>query len=310
MTNDNIERVLDVLRNVDGFADVTPDTVTVQRLGGLTNLVYRVEFSGQSVIVRIPGEGTEAYIDRAVEVHNTNVAARTGVAPRVLWADAATGNLVCDCIEGIVTMTPELFHSRPGSPARAGAALRQLHDAGEPFEFRFELFSMIDDYLKVLSTKDIDLPDGYEKVVAEAEPIKTLLAEKPGALVPSHCDPLCENFLDDGTRMWIVDFEYSGMNDPLWDLGDLSVEAGLTDAQDMEMLTAYFGRGPTDEQLGRTVIYKAMCDLLWTLWGLIQHADDNPAEDFWAYAINRFERCKALMTDPAFPGHIEAVRKG
>ena len=310
MTKENTDRVLDVLRKVDGFADVTPDSVSVQRLGGLTNLVYRVETGGRSVIVRIPGEGTEAYIDRAVEIHNTHVAAKTGVAPRVLWADAASGNLVCDCIEGVVTMTPELFQSRAGAPARAGAALRQLHDAKEPFKFRFELFSMIDEYLKVLSTKDIDLPEGYAKVVAEAEPIKTLLAEKPGELVPSHCDPLFENFLDDGDRMWIVDFEYSGMNDPLWDLGDLSVEAGLTDAQDIEMLTAYFGKPPTAEQVGRTVIYKAMCDLLWTLWGLIQHADDNPAEDFWAFAVNRFERCKTLMTDPAFAGHVEAVRRG
>ncbi|WP_294612072.1 choline kinase family protein [uncultured Roseovarius sp.] len=310
MTEDNIERVLNVLRRVEGFADVKPETVSVQRLGGLTNLVYRVDTAARSVIVRIPGEGTEEYIDRAVEIHNTKVAARTGVAPSVLWGDAASGNLVCDCVENIVTMTPDQFRSRSGAPARAGVALRRLHDANEPFKFRFELFSMIDDYLKVLSTKDTELPEGYARVVAEAQPIKTLLADKPGALVPSHCDPLCENFLDDGDRMWIVDFEYSGMNDPLWDLGDLSVEAGLTAAQDIEMLTAYFGKAPTDEQVGRTVIYKAMCDLLWTLWGLIQHADDNPAEDFWAYSINRFERCKALMTDPAFADHVAAVRRG
>ena len=108
--------------------------------------------------------------------------------------------------------------------------------------------------------------------------------------------------------MWIVDYEYSGMNDPLWDLGDLSVEAGLSDAQDIDMLTAYFGATPTQAQIGRMVIYKAMCDLLWTLWGLIQHADNNPAEDFWAYAINRFERCKSLMMDPAFADHTTAVR--
>ena len=110
--------------------------------------------------------------------------------------------------------------------------------------------------------------------------------------------------------MWIVDWEYSGMNDPMWDLGDLSVEADFGADQDEELLLAYFDGEPSPGSIARMVLYKAMCDLLWTLWGLIQHADDNPAEDFWAYAINRFERCKALMTDPAFPGHIEAVRKG
>ena len=168
---------------------------------------------------------------------------------------------------------------------------------------------MIDEYLSVLSGKDIDLPEGYHDIVEAAGPIKRLLAEREGALAPCHCDPLCENFLDDGRRMWIVDWEYSGMNDPLWDLGDLSVEAGFDEAQDAEMLRAYVGREPTAGQKGRMVIYKAMCDLLWTLWGLIQHADGNTAEDFWAYSINRFERCKALMRSDGFPQMLEAVRR-
>lgn len=308
MTDANTQRVLAELARVEGFADVDAASVQIQRLGGLTNMVYRVETGGRSVIVRIPGDGTNDYIDRAVEAHNAGVAARAGVSADVLWADPATGVMVSNCIEGIDTMTPELITTRPGAPARAGRALRRLHDAPEPFRFRFELFSMIDDYLQVLSTKDTDLPDGYHAVVAEAAPIKTLLAEKPLDLVPSHCDPLCENFLDDGQRMWIVDFEYSGMNDPLWDLGDLSVEAGMSEAQEIEMLTAYFGAPPTPAQIGRMTIYKAMCDLLWTLWGLIQHADGNPAEDFWAYATGRFDRCKTLMNDPRFAGHMAAVR--
>lgn len=308
MADENTTDVLNALRKLAGFEAVSAESCNTQRLGGLTNLVYRVEFGGQSVIVRIPGLGTEAYIDRAVEIHNTRVAANAGVAAKVLWADAATGVMISDCVEGIETMTPALFHSRDGSPARAGAALRQLHQIPEPFEFRFELFEMIDNYLEILSQKQIDLPDGYPEVVAEAAPVKQLLAEKPGILAPSHCDPLCENFLDDGVRMWIVDYEYSGMNDPLWDLGDLSVEAGLTSAQDLEMLTEYFGAEPSAAQIGRMVIYKAMCDLLWTLWGLIQHADGNPAEDFWAYAVGRFERCQMLMTDPGFAVHMAAVR--
>ena len=107
--------------------------------------------------------------------------------------------------------------------------------------------------------------------------------------------------------MWIVDYEYSGMNDSLWDLGDLSVEAGLTQAQDQELLTAYFGAAPTESQYSRMMIYKAMCDLLWTLWGLIQYADDNPADDFWAYSVNRFERCKKLMLSPEFSRYIAAI---
>lgn len=100
------------------------------------------------------------------------------------------------------------------------------------------------------------------------------------------------------------------MNDPLWNLWDLSVEAGMDGAQDAEMMMAYFGREPTDAEQGRMVIYKAMCNLHWTLWGLIQLADDNQVEDFWAYAAGRFARCKALMQNERFDRHVEAVRAG
>ena len=97
------------------------------------------------------------------------------------------------------------------------------------------------------------------------------------------------------------------MNDPLWDLGDLSVEAGFSAKQDMEMMRAYCGGEPSAAEMGRMVIYKAMCDLLWTLWGLIQHSNGNSAEDFWAYSIGRFERCKTLMEVYDFEGHVKAI---
>ena len=108
--------------------------------------------------------------------------------------------------------------------------------------------------------------------------------------------------------MWIVDWEYSGMNDPMWDLGDLSVEAGMEAGQEEDMLTAYFGHEARADDRGRMVAYKAMCDLLWTLWSLIQHANRNPADDFWSYAAMRFARCRALMATPAFTAHLAAIR--
>ena len=310
MADHNKAQVIAALRHAPGYEGV-PETSDIQRLGGLTNLVYRVAPPGKpAVIVRIPGAGTEDYINREVELHNAQVAARAGISATVIWGDPESGVMISECIENIVTMTPENFKTRKGAAGRAGVAFRQLHDAPEPFEFRFELFAMIDDYLGILSGKTVDLPEGYHKIVAAAQPIKALLEEKPAVLKPCHCDPLCENFLDDGRRMWIVDFEYSGMNDPLWDLGDLSVEAGFDATQDGEMMRAYFGAEPSPAQQGRMVIYKAMCDLLWTLWGLIQHADGNPAEDFWAYSVGRFERCKTLMNSPGFEDHLDAMRKG
>lgn len=302
------EKALAILAHVDGFEGISASEVRVTRLRGLTNLVFRIDARGQKIVVRIPGEGTESYIDRAVELHNGRAAEQAGVAPAVLWADEATGAMVTRFLD-LETMTPAAFKSRKGAPGRAGAALAKLHRSGQTFQFRFELFAMIDEYLKVLSTKDVALPEGYHAVVAAAGPIGEILAQNPVTLAPCHCDPLSENLLDDGTRMWIVDWEYSGMNDPHWDLGDISVEAEMDDAQEADLLRCYFGREPTPAEMGRVFIYKAMCDLLWTLWGLIQLANGNQALDF-QYADLRFARCRKLMTDPAFAGHMAAVRAG
>lgn len=306
---ENKDAVQSALQNLPRFSDAGSDSYKCTRLGGLTNLVYRVESASEVLIVRIPGVGTEGYIDRAVELNNAHAAARAGISAQVLWGDAASGVMISQSLDPITTMTPNLFKTRKGAAERAGKALATLHTSGETFQFRFELFAMIDDYLGILAGKASTLPDGYHDIVAAAQPVKQMLVANPAPLAPCHCDPLCENFLDDGTRMWIVDWEYSGMNDPLWDLGDLSVEAGFDAAKDMEMLRAYFGRAPERAEIGRMVIYKAMCDLLWTLWGLIQHSDGNEAEDFWAYSVGRFDRCKALMQNPEFATHLAAIGK-
>jgi thiamine kinase-like enzyme len=301
----------EIIAGLPLFQDYGTEELNLQRLGGLTNLVFQVTVGNQSWCLRIPGKGTEDYIDRKVEAVNARAAAAAGVSPEVLYCDAESGVMVTRFIPEIVTMTPALFRERTGSPARAGRAFRKLHQSGQQFDFRFELFSMIDDYLGHLDKLGADLPEGYHDVVAEAQEPRAALEANPAALAPCHCDPLCENFLDDGAAMWIVDWEYSGMNDPLWDLGDLSVEAGFDAGQEQEMMAAYFadnGGRVRESDWGRMVIYKAMCDLLWTLWGLIQHANKNPVDDFWAYSIERFGRCKTLMADPDFARHVKAVR--
>jgi thiamine kinase-like enzyme len=283
----------------------------VERLGGLTNRVYRVTTPGGQYCLRLPGAGTEAYIDRAVEAVNARAAAAAGVSPEVLFF-AEDGLMLTRFLEGAVTLSGPLLRERPDSVRRAGAAFRRLHASGQRFAFRFELFAMIENYLKVLADLGAELPEGYHDVVAEAGTVREALAVHPWPLAPCHCDPLCENLLDDGERVWLVDWEYSGVNDPMWDLGDLSVEGGFDEDQDEALLEGYFGPGavvdPADR--GRVVVYKAMCDLLWTLWGLIQHANRNPADDFWAYALGRFARCRALMGCPGFARQLAAVRAG
>ena len=219
----------------------SPDDIgaaRLSRLGGLTNRNYRVDLDGQSLVLRIPGEGTSAYIDRAVEKHNAEVAARAGVNAEVLHFDAGDGVMVCRYVDS-ATMDAERFRDL-GAVGRAARAFRRMHEWSEAFESRFDLFQKMDEYLALLHKLKAPVPDGYERAQNEAAAVRAALVRNPTPIAPCHCDPLAENFLDTGSRMVIVDWEYSGMNDPMWDLGDLSVEAGFGPQQDAALLHAYF----------------------------------------------------------------------
>jgi thiamine kinase-like enzyme len=303
------KEVAAALARIPVFDGVTEPEVTVDRLGGLTNRNYRIACPAGRVVLRLAGEGTSEYIDRAVEEHNARVAAEAGVNAEVLFFDTSDGTMLCRYIDDSLTMDVQRFKDH-AAVARAARAFRKLHQCGHAFESRFELFEQIDNYLGMVRKLSAAIPEGYEEVKGQAEAVRTALGAHDLPSAPCHCDPLAENFLDTGKRMVIIDFEYSGNNDPMWDLGDLSVEAEFDDEQDRVMMSAYFDGDPPEFDLGRVVLYKAMCDLLWTLWGVVQHANGNPAEDFWAYAVNRLERCKRLMSTDEFPRHIEAVKRG
>ncbi len=302
--------VVSLFPRVPFLAKADPAKVRIERLGGLTNRNYKIATpDGKACVLRIPGAGTSDYIDRKAEKQNAAAADRAGVNAPLLFFDDGDGLQVTGFIEGAATMNGERFKDL-GTVARAARAFRKMHDSGEVLAGRFELFQMMDNYLGLLRAKGARVPDGYEAVQKEAEAVRAALAHHPLPLKPCHCDPLAENFLDTGARMVIVDWEYAGNNDPMWDLGDLSVEAGFGPDQDAAELEAYFeGQAPAND-VGRMVMYKAMCDLLWTLWGCIQLMNQNPVDDFWAYAVNRFERCQALMGSREFGRHLDAVRRG
>jgi thiamine kinase-like enzyme len=280
--------------------------VTTERLAGLTNINHVVTIGDARYVLRIPGAGTGEYINRVDEEVAARSAAAAGVNADVVFFDPSDGLMVTRFVDGAATMSGERFKDL-GAVERAGRAFHQLHTTARPFATDFTLFPMIDEYKSLLGSKGATLPDGYDDVQRQASSIRSALEAAPAPLAPCHCDPLCENFLDTGERMFIIDYEYAGNNDPMWDLGDLSVEGGFDDDQDAALLRAYFAGEPPPDQRGRMVAYKALCDLLWTLWGVIQHVNDNPADDFWAYAIGRFERCKALMSSHGFDDQIAAI---
>ncbi|GJL82164.1 MAG: choline/ethanolamine kinase [marine bacterium B5-7] len=297
---------LDILVDLSLFKGQSRDGFTISRLGGLTNLVYRVDINESSYLLRLPGKGTEEYIDRVAEAHDARAAAAVDVSAEVLYFDTDSGIMLAEYIDG-VTLNQARFKDL-ASVTRSAQAFRRLHASDVSFTKRFEVFEQIDEYLDLIGKLNADVPQGYEAVRDQAAGVRELLEHHPAKLAPCHCDPLAENFIDTGERVYIIDWEYAGNNDPMWDLGDLSVEAAFDSEQDRVLLESYFNGDVPADQAGRMVVYKMLCDLLWTLWGVVQHANGNPAEDFWDYSVTRFNRCRALLATSEFATALDAIR--
>ena len=304
-----MDEVYAALARVPFFENVRKDTIKLERLdAALTNVCYKVTVGGVAYVLRLAGEGTSDYIDRSAEEYNARVAAAAGVGAEVVYFDARDGTMVTRFIEGVSMNAGEGFDRDPGAPVRAALALERVHRLGEVFRHRFDVFAAIEEYLGLLRERRTPLPESYHEVEWKARAVRRALEAFPFPLVPCHNDPWPGNFLDAGGRIYLVDWEYSGMNDPMWDLGNLSVEAGFGPEQDRTMMEAYCGGTATPAPYSRLEVYKAMSDLHWSLWGFVQHEKGNPAEDFWGYALGRLECCKARMSSADFGPHLGTVR--
>jgi thiamine kinase-like enzyme len=297
------------LARVPFFENVRREVIKLDRLGGaLTNVSYKVTIDGAAYVLRLAGEGTSDFIDRTAEEHNARAAAAAGVNAEVLYFDARDGTMVTRFIDGVSMNGGEGFGRDPGAPGRAARALGRVHRLGRGFRSRFDVFAEIEGYLGLLRGRRTPLPEGYHEAGRRARVLRRALEASPAPLVPSHNDPWPGNLLDAGGRVYLIDWEYSGMNDPAWDLADLSVEAGFDAEQDRAMVEAYRG-GPAPPALySRLEVYKAMSDLHWSVWGFVQHAKGNPAENLWSYGLERLGRARARMGGADFGRHLSVVR--
>jgi thiamine kinase-like enzyme len=259
---------------------------------GLTNQNFRVEVDAHPFFVRLPGGSTELLaVDRANELYNTRAAAAAGVGPRVVHHDPVSGALVLEWIDGR-TMSNAAF-AEPGTPARIAEALRRLH-AGPRFRDDFNMFRLTRFYLRVVDERSVRIPDGYRDELPKVALVEAALAAHPLAAVPCHNDLLAENYLDEGRRLWIVDYEYSGNNEPTFELGNTAQELGFDAARQEELCAAYFGEA-TPALVARMRLQMIMSDVGWTLWAAIQAAISTIDYDFWGWAEERWGRASAAF---------------
>jgi thiamine kinase-like enzyme len=299
MTEISIEQVIERVARWRGL-----DVSAAPLSGGLTNENWLVEASGERYVVRIPGKGTELLaVDRANEVANARAAAEAGVGPEVVDYLPELQAMVLafvpgETMSGVTLRTPEMAR-------RMAASIRQLHE-GPRFLQDFDMFRTAEGYLAICDERGIAIPDGYRDRLRTVEEVERAMRAWPPATVPCHNDLLAENYIDDGERLWIVDYEYSGNNDPTFELANTAQEAEFDNALREELCRAYFDRAD-EPLLARMRLNALMSDVGWTLWAAIQERISTIDYDFWGWATMRWERAVAIMDDPAFPAWVRAV---
>jgi thiamine kinase-like enzyme len=265
--------------------------------GGLTNVNYLVEADGERSLVRVPGRSTDLLaVDRENERANAAAAATTGVSPRILEYLDEWNVMIIEFIEG-ETMTAEKLRS-PEQARRIAASLRRLH-AGPRFRDDFDMFRLTEFYLGVCDEHGVRIPDGFRGRLDRIGAVERALAADPPPTVPCHNDLLAENYIDDGAQLWIVDFEYSGNNDPCFELGDTAQECGYDDELRAVLCEAYFGSARED-LLARMNLQALMADVGWTLWAAIQAVISSIDYDFWGWAVERWHRALAVFDGDRF----------
>jgi thiamine kinase-like enzyme len=273
------------------------ETTVSELSGGLTNTNHLVDAEGDRYVVRIPGTSTELLaVDRENERHNAAAAATTGVSPRIVEVLEDLDVMVIEYIEG-VTMSPERLRAQEMAP-RIASSLRRLH-AGPRFLKDFDMFRLTDFYLGVCAEHEVRIPDGFAEHGDDVAAIERGLAASPLPTVPCHNDLLAENYIDDGVQLWIVDFEYSGNNDPTFELGDTAQECGFDADRRAALCEAYFGEA-TPALLARMDLQAVMADVGWTLWAAIQAKISSIEFDFWGWAEERWARALGVFTGEDF----------
>jgi thiamine kinase-like enzyme len=273
--------------------------------GGLTNRNYRVTTDdGGDYVVRVSSTETGLLaIDRDAERHNTTAAWLAGVGAPVIEALPDRNVLVVGFLPGRTLQAPDVRDL--ATIPRIAAAVRTLH-AGPEFHGVFDMRSIRRRYLDVVTEHGFRLPADYLALAPRVEALEAALL--PGAETPRPCnnDLLAANFIDDGERVWLIDYEYSGMNEPSFELGNIASESGLDAEQLQVLVAAYWGRWSRSKTC-RAETWSLLARYGWTLWASIQ-ASVSPIDfDFWSWGLEKYDSARADLLGPTYDRLLDGL---
>jgi thiamine kinase-like enzyme len=260
--------------------------------GGITNRNYRLRLGGEDLVLRICDRGAEVLgIDRTTEEIASRRAAAEKLAPPVVAFLSDVPALVTRWLPG-GGLTPEEVRA-PENLVQVARLLRRLHSC-PALPTSFDVFRLVERQRDLAAA----LPESYDRVMELAGRIETALSGPEHQHVPCHNDLLTANFVRDGRRVCIVDWEYAGMNDRYFDLGNLAVNNGFGAEDERALLEAYWGEPPSERRLAALRLMRLVSDLREAMWGAVQHGRSTLDFDYAAYAREHFERLERAAADP------------
>jgi thiamine kinase-like enzyme len=294
--------VLAVLARVPSLAR-QPRLVT-ELPGGLTNRNFKVTTPDGVFVARLfADDGELLAIDRDHEFRNSVIAAAAGVGAPVIEYRPADRVLVLGYLDGKTLTNADV--AEPATLDRIATACRVLH-AGGRFVADFDMFDVQARYYATAMRRQIGLPPGYDALRPAFAAARVALAVKDEGTVPCNNDLLAANFIDNGERIWLIDYEYSGNNDPCFELGNIAGECGLDADAVSHLVTQYYGR-PRRSRIARASLFSLVSRYGWTLWGVLQQASSQLDFDFRSWAMERFESAASGFTSVAFDDLLTRV---
>lgn len=265
----------------------------IEKLGGLTNNNYKVKINGEEFVVRIPGTGTEKIIDRHNEKANASIAYDMGLDVKSIYFNENTGLKITEFIPNAETLNPTTAKREDNMELIAGV-LRTLHSGSNKFRTDFDPFIGTKFYEDALLEAKGKFYNDYLEIKNLFMPLQDTLEELGMEHVSCHLDALPENFIRSGeNKLYLIDWEYSGNYDGLWDVAAVSLECSYNEDEEELFFKKYFGNSPTPEQRTKIEIHKIMQDMYWSIWSAAKAAMGDPylAE----YSQDRYNRGKANL---------------
>ena len=295
MSNENLDPALRAV--VDARPEWTDaENVEAEYIsGGITNQNYCLEVDGVPFFIRLAGEKTELLgIDRDNERQALEAAAGVGIGPGVVDFLPEHGCLITEWIYGEAVLPEEV--RRREVLKRVVRSIAAYHD-GPEIPGTFSPFRIVEEYRESAGGRGVEVPEVYWELLERSREIQETFQRHPITERPCHNDLLDANFLMHEDRVMIVDYEYAGMGDVFFDLGNLSVNNEFDEETDLELLEMYFGEEPTPARIARLKLMRLMSDFREAMWGVMQQAISTLDFDYEEYANQHFERCRKHAED-------------